>query len=56
MRHSKKLVVLAAGAVIGITAVAATVRYTSGTEFCLSCHEMRVYAEEMKFSSHARDA
>ena len=47
---------LAAGAVIGITAVAATVRYTSGTEFCLSCHEMRVYAEEMKFSSHARDA
>ncbi|WP_300810602.1 NapC/NirT family cytochrome c [uncultured Desulfovibrio sp.] len=56
MRHRKKLAVLAVGAVIGITAVSATVQYTSGTEFCLSCHEMRVYAEEMKASTHAKDA
>ncbi|MEG6502618.1 MULTISPECIES: cytochrome c3 family protein [unclassified Desulfovibrio] len=34
----------------------AGVAYTSGTSFCLSCHEMRVYQEEMRFSSHAADA
>lgn len=32
------------------------VAYTSSTDFCLSCHEMRVYQEEMRFSSHAKDA
>lgn len=30
--------------------------YTSGTEFCLSCHEMRVYQDELKLSPHAKDA
>jgi nitrate/TMAO reductase-like tetraheme cytochrome c subunit len=29
---------------------------TSATEFCMSCHEMRTHAEELKFSSHALDA
>jgi Nitrate/TMAO reductases, membrane-bound tetraheme cytochrome c subunit len=28
---------------------------TSATDFCLSCHEMRPYANEQRFSSHAKD-
>lgn len=39
-----------------VGAVAAAVHYTSGNEFCLSCHEMRVYQDEIKMSSHAKDA
>lgn len=54
--HTKKLciaggIVLAAGALLG-----GGVSYTSSTGFCLSCHEMRVYQEEQRLSSHARDA
>lgn len=30
-------------------------RETSKTEFCLSCHEMKPYAQEQKFSTHAKD-
>lgn len=56
MRHRNRMAVVAAGVVIGISCVSAAVRYTSGTVFCLSCHEMRVYAEEMRWSAHARDA
>jgi trimethylamine-N-oxide reductase cytochrome c-type subunit TorC len=29
---------------------------TSSLEFCTSCHEMNVHAEELKYSSHAKDA
>lgn len=36
--------------------VSAGVAWTSGTEFCLSCHEMRVHQAELALSSHARDA
>lgn len=32
------------------------VAWTSGTGFCLSCHEMRVHHQELALSSHARDA
>lgn len=32
------------------------VAYTSGTGFCLSCHEMRAYQAEMALSAHAKDA
>ncbi len=28
---------------------------TSSTEYCISCHEMASYKEELKFSSHAMD-
>lgn len=28
---------------------------TSTVEFCTSCHEMKVYEEELRFSSHAKD-
>lgn len=36
--------------------VSAGVHATSGTGFCLSCHEMRAYQAEMALSPHARDA
>ncbi len=29
---------------------------TSTDEFCMSCHEMKVYKEELQASSHAKDA
>ena len=32
------------------------VQQTSTTSFCLSCHEMAIYKEELKLSSHAKDA
>lgn len=32
------------------------VAVTSGTDFCLSCHEMRVHHQELLLSSHAKDA
>jgi nitrate/TMAO reductase-like tetraheme cytochrome c subunit len=28
---------------------------TSSTDFCLSCHEMKPYQKELRFSSHAKD-
>lgn len=28
---------------------------TSTVEFCTSCHEMKVHAEELKYSTHAKD-
>lgn len=39
-----------------IVLAGAGMSYTSRNEFCLSCHEMRVYQDELKLSSHARDA
>lgn len=32
------------------------VKITSGTQFCLSCHEMRVHHHELMLSAHAKDA
>lgn len=32
------------------------VKVTSGTGFCLSCHEMRVHHAELLLSAHAKDA
>lgn len=37
----------------GVTAFA--LKTTSTVEFCTSCHEMKVHAEELKYSTHARD-
>jgi trimethylamine-N-oxide reductase cytochrome c-type subunit TorC len=28
---------------------------TSATEFCISCHEMKPYLKELRFSSHTKD-
>ena len=47
---------LAAGAICGVLVVAAGVKLTSTTTFCLSCHEMRVYQQELAMSPHAKDA
>jgi nitrate/TMAO reductase-like tetraheme cytochrome c subunit len=33
-----------------------TFKATSGTAFCLSCHEMSVLEEELRYSPHAKDA
>lgn len=32
------------------------VAWTSSTDFCLSCHEMRVHQAELALSAHAKDA
>ena len=37
----------------GITGYA--LQATSSTEFCMSCHEMTPYRQELRFSSHAKD-
>ena len=37
----------------GITAY--SLRVTSSTDFCMSCHEMEPYRKELRFSSHAKD-
>ncbi len=42
------VVLLLLGTTIGVKA-------TSSTEFCLSCHEMSPHANDLKFSSHAKD-
>ena len=43
------LLVIAIGTKVGIS-------QTQRTEFCLSCHEMRVYQKELEASPHAKDA
>lgn len=43
-------------AAVFVLGIAGAVKWTSGTAFCLSCHEMRVYQKEMAFSAHAKDA
>lgn len=48
-----------AGAVAMALAIWGTwqgVHYTSSTEFCLSCHSMRISGEEYKTSMHFRNA
>ena len=45
---------IALAACVGLAA--AGVSYSSQTAFCLSCHEMRVYQDELMRSLHAKDA
>lgn len=43
-------------ALVAFCAVTAfSLKATSTVEFCTSCHEMKVHAEELKFSAHAKD-
>ena len=58
MPYPRKRVWIVGGIILAACVVlaGAGVAYTSGTEFCLSCHEMRVYQDELKLSSHAKDA
>lgn len=51
-----KIIALAVVALIlVILATAMSFQYTSRTEFCISCHEMKANAEEMLYSKHAVD-
>ncbi len=45
---------IALGVVLLVSSVA--VVQTSTTDFCMSCHEMKVYQEELLASPHAKDA
>lgn len=51
---ARLVLLLAVAAVLGAATVGLTT--TSSTEYCLSCHEMKTHAEELKRSSHAVDA
>ena len=50
MPYPRKRVWIVGGIILAACVVlaGAGVAYTSGTEFCLSCHEMRVYQDELK--------
>lgn len=53
-RHQTVLLVCGLFVVFcGITMYA--LQATSSTAFCVSCHEMKPYPEEQRFSSHAKD-
>ena len=56
MTPKKFWATLAAGALCGVLIVAGGIKLTSTTTFCISCHEMRVYQQELVMSPHARDA
>jgi nitrate/TMAO reductase-like tetraheme cytochrome c subunit len=55
-RRQYRVALLALGVFVvccGITGYALHV--TSSTDFCMSCHEMKPYLKELRFSSHAKD-
>lgn len=56
MNRKKFWASLAGGAACGILLIAGGVKLTSTTSFCLSCHEMRVYQQELAMSPHAKNA
>ena len=51
----KILIIIVAGIVLFIAAASVSMSMTSRTEFCMSCHEMERYKEELEKSSHAVD-
>ena len=56
MHNKKSWIIGASICMAAIIVVSAGVAWTSRTEFCLSCHEMRLYQAELASSPHARDA
>ncbi len=50
-----KLVLIPLGVVGLLVLAAVTMARTSSTSYCLSCHEMQRYQDELKLSSHAVD-
>ena len=57
MPYPTKSLWIAGGIVIvACVALAAGAAYSSRTDFCLSCHEMRVYQDELQLSAHVKDA
>ena len=54
---SKKTLLIAALALVAVVGLsAAGISYSSRTEFCLSCHEMRLYQDELRLSAHAKNS
>ena len=51
----KILIIIVAGFAAIIAASSISMSMTSRTEFCISCHEMERYKEELEKSSHAVD-
>ncbi len=56
MPGKKSWIIGAAIVAAAVIVVSGGVAWTSSTEFCLSCHEMRLYQAELEKSPHARDA
>lgn len=58
MPYPRKRIWIAGGIILAVCIGigSAGVAYTTNESFCLSCHEMRVYKDEMQLSSHAKDA
>ena len=50
-----KLVLIPLGVVALLVLAAVTMARTSSNSYCLSCHEMQRYQDELKLSSHAVD-
>ena len=54
--RGKRFWILSGLCAVGLVGLAsAGISYSSSTDFCLSCHEMRVHQKELAQSSHARD-
>lgn len=58
MAGSKKKFWLAGGfaVFVFVLGIVGGIKWSSGTTFCLSCHEMRVHQAELALSAHAKDA
>lgn len=55
--HGRRFWIMLGGTVAGLLVlISGGVVWTSGTGFCLSCHEMRMHQAELALSAHARDA
>lgn len=56
MSNKRYWLIGSAAVIICLGLVWGGVKLTSGTGFCLSCHEMRVHHHELLLSAHAKDA
>jgi nitrate/TMAO reductase-like tetraheme cytochrome c subunit len=55
-RHGPFAVIPVLLVLLGLGVSGATLAVTSSTGFCMACHEMKPYKEELALSSHAKDA
>ena len=49
----KAVIVLLLSGIIFLAVISLSMARTSSTDFCMSCHEMKIYKEELAKSSHA---
>jgi trimethylamine-N-oxide reductase cytochrome c-type subunit TorC len=54
-RHYRAVPLLLGLAVVFLGITGYALHATSATDFCMSCHEMKPYSEELRVSSHAKD-